>query len=62
MVRLSVNIPGDDKVERKFLWLPLTLEGITKWLCTVEIEYLYIVEYDPLLGHVVDRWKPIRFK
>lgn len=44
---------GDMKTERKFLYFPLTLNEISKWLEYAEIVYVY--RYPDLNSHLVNR-------
>jgi hypothetical protein len=52
------------KVEEKFLWLPLTLKGETKWLTTVKIKYTLGRRYslfNPTHGEWKWQYKPTEF-
>jgi hypothetical protein len=38
--------PGETRVIKKFLWLPVTLDDETRWLETAEIKQVYVAFYD----------------
>ena len=48
------------KTKTKFLWLPVTIKGETRWLETATIEYRVEREKD-LFGDVYYFWEPINF-
>ena len=53
-------IESTRKTKTKFLWLPLTIYGETRWLETATIEYR--VEYeDGLMSGRNYYWKPFNF-
>ena len=53
-------IKSTRKTKTKFLWLPLTIYGETRWLETATIEYR--VEYeDGLMSGRNYYWKPFNF-
>jgi hypothetical protein len=48
------------KLKRKFLWLPINIDGETRWLETATIEYR--VDYkEDLFCNRYYFWKPINF-
>jgi hypothetical protein len=54
------HINSTKKTKTKFLWLPITIYGETRWLETATIEYR--VEYeDGLLSGRNYYWKPFNF-
>ena len=40
------HIIGATKIQPRFLWLPLTLDGETRWLETVDVIYRYVLVDD----------------
>jgi hypothetical protein len=48
------------KTKTKFLWLPLTIYGETRWLETATIEYRVTCEND-ILNNKIYYWKPFNF-
>ena len=48
------------KIKTKFLWLPVTIKGETRWLEKATIEYKVSFGYD-LMGVKYYFWEPINF-
>jgi hypothetical protein len=53
-------IKSTRKTKTKFLWIPLTIYGETRWLETATIEYRVNCE-DGLLSGKNYYWKPFNF-
>ena len=53
-------IKSTRKTKTKFLWLPLTIYGETRWLETATIEYRVVSE-DGLLSGKNYYWAPFNF-
>jgi hypothetical protein len=53
-------IKSTRKTKTKFLWIPLTIHGETRWLETATIEYRVNCE-DGLLSGKNYYWKPFNF-
>ena len=49
------------KTQTKFLWLPLTIDGETRWLETATIEYVVTYSTNLILDGSSYYWKPWRF-
>lgn len=52
----------DNKQETKFLWLPLTIDGETRWLETATIKYRVNFESNIIFSGREYYWKPYAFK
>jgi hypothetical protein len=48
------------KIKTKFLWLPITIDGETRWLETATIEYRVDCERDFVYNKYYF-WKPLNF-
>ena len=63
------NYPGDEKIVKKFLIFPFTIDGETRWLEVVKIRYIYTMKYkykynyyDGLIKvYPYYEWKPVAF-
>ena len=53
-------INSTKKIKTKFLWLPLTIYGETRWLETATIEYRVTCE-EGLFSDKIYYWKPFNF-
>jgi hypothetical protein len=53
-------IKSTRKTKTKFLWLPLTIYGETRWLETATIEYRVTCE-EGLFSDKIYYWKPFNF-
>ena len=49
------------KTQTKFLWLPLTIDGETRWLETATIEYTVTYSTNLILDGRNYYWEPWRF-
>ena len=49
------------KQKTKFLWLPLTIDGETRWLETATIEYKVFRDIDGVFS-ILYYWEPWNFK
>jgi len=54
------HINSTKKIKTKFLWLPITIYGETRWLETATVEYRVDYE-DGILGGRCYYWKPFNF-
>lgn len=52
---------GDTKIITKFLWLPLTLDGETRWLERVSIKVKLKIYLSELSLEWKGRWQPIHW-
>lgn len=48
------------KIKTKFLWLPITIDGETRWLETATIEYC-VDHKEDLFCNRYYYWKPLNF-
>lgn len=61
------NYLGDEKIVKKFLIFPFTIDGETRWLEVVKIKYLYVKKcgynyYNELIQvYPYYRWEPVAF-
>ena len=61
------NCLGDEKIVKKFLIFPFTIDGETRWLETVKIKYLYVKKYgynyynELIEVYPYYRWEPVAF-
>ena len=63
------NYLGDEKIVKKFLIFPFTIDGETRWLEVVKIRYLYAMKYeyeyniyDELIKvYPYYEWEPVAF-
>ena len=63
------NYPGDEKIVKKFLIFPFTIDRETRWLEVVKIRYLYTMKYkykydiyDGLIKvYPYYTWEPVAF-
>ena len=50
-----------EKIKTKFLWLPITIEGETRWLERATVVYRVRREHTLFAG-LIHEWRPIRFQ
>ena len=63
------NYLGDEKIVKKFLIFPFTIDGETRWLEMAKTKYIYTVKYkytynyyDGLIKvYPYYRWEPVAF-
>ena len=61
------NSPGDEKIVKKFLIFPFTIDGETRWLEVVKIRYLYVMKYgynyynELIKVYSYYKWEPVAF-
>lgn len=63
------NYLGDEKIVKKFLIFPFTIDGETRWLEVVKIKYLYAMKYEykyNIYGELIKvypyyTWEPVAF-
>ena len=61
------NYLGDEKIVKKFLIFPLTIDGETRWLEVVKIKYLYVKKYgydyynEFIEVYSYYKWEPVAF-
>ena len=48
-------------IKTKYLWLPITINGETRWLETAEIVYIVKKEYGAFTNMYYYYWSPIEF-
>ena len=61
------NYLGDEKIVKKFLIFPFTIDGETRWLEVAKIKYLYVKKYgynyynELIEVYPYYRWEPVAF-
>ena len=61
------NNPGDEKIVKKFLIFPFTIDGETRWLEVAKIKYLYVKKYsydyynELIQVYPYYKWEPVAF-
>lgn len=61
------NYLGDEKIVKKFLIFPLTIDRETRWLEVAKIKYLYVKKYtyyyynELIKVYPYYKWEPVAF-
>lgn len=58
------EIPYEDathKIITKFLWLPKTIDGKTKWLVTASWQEQFIKEFEEFYDCIIWSWQPTKW-
>lgn len=61
----DIPVIGETDVKIKFLWVPLTIKGETRWLekSTILYKFMEVEDGFDMLGHTLYKlkWVPIEF-